>query len=218
LALIERKLKHNLETHVETVQKARCKRKKKEKIEDPSPKTTRVIEEWATNAAEVGDDDKDMAALWRALLDEILEEGDDGADLLRIVRSLPPSDVRFFLKNFAEPTASIHQVLRTSFRLDRSYEDVVITRLTNGGLVQRRFSLRLLITFLLLTVAPLFMMYVVVANSPKWDTPPIPWVLILGLAAIATTGVTAFLYSHHVPTKLGAKLCELYKEYRAEPD
>jgi hypothetical protein len=36
----------------------------------------------------------------------------------------------------------------------------------------------------------------------------------LGLAAIVMTGITALIYSLHRPTKLGRKLCDLYKEYR----
>src|SRR5262249_7472072 len=160
----------------------------------PSPKTTRIIEEWARSAAEVNADDKDMSALWRAVLDEILGEGGEGADLLRVVKSQPASDIRFFLECYPRPEEPLLRQLRTLVRWDQAYDDAVTARLTSAGLVQRRYSLRRLITFLLLTIAPLFTMYVVITNSPKWDTLPVGLVLVLGFMVIVLTAVTALLY------------------------
>jgi hypothetical protein len=59
---LEKKLKGNVESHVDAVQKKRVRKGKKEKIVDLSPKTAKEMGEWATAAAEVDPDDKDLSA------------------------------------------------------------------------------------------------------------------------------------------------------------
>jgi hypothetical protein len=128
--------------------------------------------------------------------------------------------IRFCLKCHARPEEPLLRQLNPSptkeeRRWDQSNDDAVTTRLTNAGFVQRRFSLRFLVLFLLLTITPMFLLYVTVTNSPKLDSPPNPHIYVMGLAAIVMTGFTALIYSLHTPTRLGRRLVNLYKEYRA---
>ncbi len=96
--VLEKRLASNIASHVEAVQKERSRRGKKVKFENPSPRTTKAIGDWAAGASEVDPKEKDLSAVWRAVLDEILEGGDSSEDLLRIVKLLPNSDIRYFLQ------------------------------------------------------------------------------------------------------------------------
>lgn len=99
---LEKKMKGNVDAHVEAVQKKRKKRGKNEKIDDPSPKVTRTIADWAINASGVEPEDKDMSALWEAVLDAIMDDEDEGEQLLKIVKEANRSDIRYPDKIFDE--------------------------------------------------------------------------------------------------------------------
>jgi hypothetical protein len=104
---MESKIKGNLNSHVEAVQARRSKKGKKTKIDDPSVRTTKAIADWATLAGAVEQKDKELSALWRSILDKIMENEDEGEDLLRVVQGLSNADLRYFLADLPEPRCSL---------------------------------------------------------------------------------------------------------------
>jgi hypothetical protein len=101
---VEKKLKSNLDAHVEAVRNSRGRRGKKAEIseEDLSVERLRSIHEWAERAREVDSCDKVLSAAWRAALDRLLEEDDQGAELLRTLTELPKATARYFFTRFGE--------------------------------------------------------------------------------------------------------------------
>src|SRR4051794_8399715 len=74
---LDAKMRGNTEKHVEAVQKKRTKNGKKTTAEDASVKAAKSIAEWTTAAAEVDENDKQLSAVWRGLLDAILDDRED---------------------------------------------------------------------------------------------------------------------------------------------
>jgi hypothetical protein len=208
----EKKIKGNLDSHVETVQKSRKKRGKKEKIDDPSLKLTRTMSDWAFNAADVGPEDKDMSALWQAILDAIMDDEDEGEQLLRIVKEAKRSDVRLFLRRFGVVEG-----------LSVGTEPGGMERLRYAGLVEHVFGSNFIILFGAMCVAAL---YFIVRYAPKIiiGEPPLSnfsmiWVWLSNLAVPMGATITImlfFVYQLKTPTRLGKRLLELYREYKKD--
>jgi hypothetical protein len=98
---LEKKLKGNLDEHVENVQKARRRKGKKDNLDNPSVKTTRAIADWARRAAEIDVEEVEPSSLWEALLDAIMDDEVRGERLLAIVRNAQPDDIRLVLARYA---------------------------------------------------------------------------------------------------------------------
>lgn len=206
----ERKIKGNLDSHVEKVQKSRKKRGKKEKIDEPSLKITRVVADWASNATDVQPDDKDMSALWEALLDAIMDDENEGEQLLKIVSEAQRSDIRFFLWRFGDSSDPM-----PGTRIGH------MDRLMYIGLLEPKVPLNVIILMSVVCVAALY--YIVRRASTMivggltpleeaWSTlsdaaPLIGMTVALGLF---------FIYQMKRPTPLGERLLELFREYRGE--
>src|ERR1700730_12548746 len=97
---IEKKLKSNLDEHVDTVKKERKKKGKTDTVKNPPIKTTKQIADLGPSASEIGPGEADMSAVWRSILDEILDGRDEADDLLRIVKTASSSDIRLFLERY----------------------------------------------------------------------------------------------------------------------
>lgn len=141
---LEKKMKGNLDSHVENVQKTRRKKGKKDSLENPSLKTTRAIIDWSRRAAEVDADEPSLASLWEALLDAILDDEAEGEKLLALVRDAQPGDIRFFLAKFADAPGR------------RVGEAAWWNRLENLGLVKRLLSSYNVITLCIVVAVGLY--------------------------------------------------------------
>jgi hypothetical protein len=207
--IVERKMKVNLESHVEIVQRQRRKKGKKETLEDPSVQTAKVIAEWAAEAGRAGAEDAELTAMWRAILDEIIDGGDDGEELLRIVKSIPTSSIRHFLKLFAE-----HRRIESLGRVvDATHIDV----LRSSGLVRRLFRIEWFRTALYVIVMLILSQYVVpaiLAYFPNLIPPISPYGSRLFLPSLVIVSVGfLFLYQLSEPSELGRRLIQLFREY-----
>jgi hypothetical protein len=208
--VVESKIKKNLDSHVDAVQKARKAKGKKEKLADPSVRTTRAIAEWATAAAEVDPDEEDASAVWRSVLDEILEGGDDAEDLLRIVKALPSSDIRFFIEAYARsprPTLAMHDLFNFSG------DDAILSRLKTYGLITKTFSPSLLFSFIGLTGGSLLFAYIAASNTMRWDNLPPTFQMTVAFGALIFAGALVMVFNLYRPTALGKHLCRLYAVY-----
>jgi hypothetical protein len=218
---VEKKLKDNLDSHVEAVKRKREQRGKKEKIAKPSVKTTKAIGEWATAAAEVDMEDRDLSAVWRAVLDEILDERRDGEDLLRIVKSTPSSEIRFFLKRFgprkeemrisdlAGPYKSLYSS-RIFWELDP------IKRLRDQGLLRPLISASM---FAVGAAIVTIYLYFTKTVMDAFFQNPFDWRLAVPLLIASMLVYFVPLRLLYRPTELGERLRDLYEQYRQDyPD
>jgi hypothetical protein len=219
---VEKKLKGNVDSHVEAVQKKRRKKGKKENVENPSVKTTKRIASWAESASEVDPEEKDFSALWRALLNEILDEKDDAEDLMAIVKNARASDIRYFLECYAKnhPEHGFRSARKILEIFKFGKDEEISDRLKANGLVRRTFSNSLLVTTLILTLTP-----VVLAigsgflNSARWDSAKVPALeIVLGYMFITLIGISALAFNLKRPTELGKRLCDLYNQYVDDRD
>jgi len=196
---LERKLKANIDSHVEAVRKKRRKRGKTETISDPSVKMTKALGEWATSASEIDPEEQELSALWRSVLDEILEGREDADDLLRAVKALANSDILFFIRVYTK--ARLLQLPVIAF----GKYDVILNRLRAHGLVARTVSTLLLVWFAV-TLAFFFFGAVTVTGVRLGEFGVMATGLTLAISIILVSNV-------HRPTILGRKLCRLYKIY-----
>jgi hypothetical protein len=96
---LEKKLRGNVDAHVEAVQHKRVRAGKRKRLADPSTETVRAMAEWSVSASEIDPDkERELSAVWRGILDEIMDEREDGSELMRMVQSVPKSDVRFLIE------------------------------------------------------------------------------------------------------------------------
>jgi hypothetical protein len=208
---LEKKMKGNLDSHVGNVQKTRRKKGKRESVENPSPKTTRAIADWARRAADVDADEPSLASLWEAVLDAIMDDEVEGEKLLALVKDGQPGDIRFFLAKFARaPGRRIGEVAQWN-------------RLDNLGLVKRLLSNYNVITLCIVVAVGLYAIN---------DLAPLR---IIGQPALSQTaeffrriadygipigGAFAIVFFtlsvKYVPTKLGRELCDRYQKYLQE--
>jgi hypothetical protein len=196
---VEKRLKGNIDSHIDTVTKKREKRGKRTKAEKPSAKTIQVIAEWARNAAEVDPTEEDFAAVWRAILDQIMEDTDEGEELMRIVESLPRADVRFFLKE-------------RFIGIPMFTEAAQISRLSSAGLIRRLFPLTLLVFLGIAGFGPLITFYQRISQVNR------PQAEILVLAAFAVPAMATLMYQIFIATRSGRLLGRLYRMYRDDKD
>lgn len=212
---LEKKMKGNLDSHVDAVRKKRRNKAKKETIENPSIKTAKALAAWAAGAAEVGPDEQELSAVWRALLDAIMEEKDEADALLRIVRDARSADIRFFILRFANRTDPLARYGDVAFT---GYGDM--DRLRAIGLVTRPFGLNY-VGGIALFMGVAFFELVKYAPLPLVGgpglTPSGQLLRILADSAVPMAAVTAifllFVFQMHRPTLLGRRLCKLYGEY-----
>jgi hypothetical protein len=198
--LLERKLRENLDGHVEAVQEARRQRGKSERVAEFSIKTTRAISEWASLAANVGPEDEELSAVWRALLDEIMDEGDDAEELIRVVRGLRRSDIHFFIRAFAQRNPG---ALPTPI-LGLVENDAAIERLRGQGLIKRMFTASALSLF---GASLAVMSYFVISLIGSGNKLEIPIVAAFGVFTLV------IMYQFWRATALGRQLARLYRLY-----
>jgi hypothetical protein len=195
---VERKFKGNLGAHVDAVQERRQRRGRKEKLENPSPGALRAMNEWAASAGEVPKSDLERSALWRALLDGIMDDDEDGQELLEIVKRLPRSDVREFLWTYGrESNSTLGLILSQG-------ED--LARLQASGLLERKFKLLPVVWFGIAgTLGTVYLLAQIVFQ--EFGTAILAIMIMSGLGGAGALRVRR-------PSRLGKKLCELYEEYR----
>ncbi|MGJ5175270.1 hypothetical protein ACQR16_10145 [Bradyrhizobium oligotrophicum] len=210
---LEKKMKGNLDRHVENVQRTRRKKGKKESVENPSPRTTRAITEWARRAAETDAEEPTLSSLWEALLDAIMDDEADGERLLSVVKASQPGDICFFLAKFARaPGRRIGEAAQWS-------------RLENLGLVKRWLSSYNVITLCIILSVGLYAindlaphriigMPALSKTAEFFRTIADYGIPIGGLFAIAFF----IMFVMHEPTKLGRELCARYLKYKRERD
>ena len=207
---IEKKMKSNVDAHVEAVQETRKKRGKKKSVDDPSIRTTMNIGEWASIAAEIDPSEETLSAVWRSILDQILDDQDTASELLQIVKRSRPSDIRTFIDRFAERRDTY--VLRGLIRTDNAE-----TRLKDEGLIERPYD-----SFTALFITMVVAIYSGIAyvllqrfgfrgDSPYAGWLSSPFVLII-LAVFMIINVA--MYRLYRPTMLGYRLIEFYGDYR----
>jgi hypothetical protein len=205
---VESKFKGNLNSHVEAVQTRRSKKRKKTKIDDPSVKTTKAIADWAVGAGAVEQADKELSALWRTILDKIMENEDEGEDLLRVVQSLSNADLRYFLNRFA----GMRTILA---RFGQIAPEGTIERLRSAGLIYRPVSLSLLFGASII----MFIAFSFVRSFYQIILSPFVISVVQGhgfistLLAIGAAAVALLFLLRHSPTQAGDRLSDLYREY-----
>lgn len=187
--------------------KRRKAKGKRESIQDPSVKTTKRLAEWAAAASEVEPEDIELSAMWRSILDSILDSEDESEQLLRVVKALPGSDIRIFLNQCDSPT-SVMQAFRKIFA---PVSDAALDRLRAQGLIRR------VVGYPFMTAAAamggLFWFYfnAWVGKLEEFLSPPFL------LAMVATFAfILAPILRLHNATALGRRLHRLYKEYLNE--
>jgi hypothetical protein len=210
---LEKKMKGNLDSHVENVQRTRRKKGKKENVENPSPRTTKAIADWARRAAETDAEEPTLSSLWEALLDAIMDDEADGERLLSIVKDAQPGDIRFFLAKFAGAPGR------------RLGEAAQWSRLESLGLVKRLLSSYNVITLCIIVSVGLYAIndlaphrvigaLAISKTAEFFRTIADYGIPIGGLFAIAFF----ILFIMHEPTKLGRDLCDRYQKYKRERD
>jgi hypothetical protein len=207
---LEQSLKSNLDGHVDAVQKNRTKRGKKARVDDPPLKMAKMILEWAESASDVGPEEKELSAFWRAVLDEILDEDDEAAELIQVVRSLRKSDVRFFLRRFVQPTWR-NRVLPF---LDSFTSRDAIARLQTAGLVDRATSLLFMIAAALgvgLAMNLVSRRFPGAFDFLNVGSPYAEIFFLGGLPIVLLLSIVSLCVRS--PTEFGTKLCNRYREY-----
>ncbi len=205
--LFDKVFNRNVDSHVSKVQGTRKKKGKKEKV-DFSVKSTRLLADWVLRAGEVDPSQAELSAIWEAILDAIMDDEDQGEQLLKTVREARPSDIRFFLRRFAGAKGS---------SLGEGGE---FSRLEALGLVNRIFSLSAvigtgitaaIILYLIDRFAPLR-----IIGQPSLGffgelfRTIADYALPIGVVVV----LLMFLaYLMHSTTKLGDELCRRYREY-----
>jgi hypothetical protein len=205
---MEGKFKNNLNSHVEAVQTKRSVKGKKAQLDDPSVKTTRAITEWAAQAGGVEPEDKELSALWRTILDKIMENEDEGEDLLRIVQSLSNADVRYFLNRFAKKRTLVgyFTLVTPEGAADRLHSAGLILRPVNVPFLFGSAILLLVVFSFLRSLMPINISLAFISLGPKTNS-----VINALFVMVAAAGLIFFL--KYSPTTIGARLCELYREY-----
>jgi hypothetical protein len=210
---LENKLKGNIDSHIDAVQEKRTRFGKPDKLAKPSVKTVKAVGEWAASAAEVDPQEKDLSAVWRAVLDRILDEKDDAEELLRIMKSLPTSDIRYFLRCYSHiegsDTTTTFIFGLSNFLVDLASDHVSVSRLKQSGLLTGLVRVPL-ITVLVVTSGILFYAAISGFGSRPWNTDALQLIVEFGgLAAL----VLFVLSRLHKPTPLGKRLCDGVREY-----
>jgi hypothetical protein len=212
---LEKKLKTNLDSHVENVQMTRRKKGKKENVENPSLKTTRAIAEWARRAAEIDTEERDLSSLWEALLDAIMDDAAEGERLLAIVKEAQPSDIRFFLARFVDSPPRFGGVFGRM-----SAEPGQWGRLEGLGLVGRILPANGLATLCIIAAVALYtiddLAPLRIIGAPQLSTTA-SFFRTIGDYGIPLGGLFAICfymgYVVYEPTKLGRELRERYLKY-----
>jgi hypothetical protein len=210
---IENKLKGNIDTHIDAVQEKRRRVGKPDKLAKPSVKTVKALGEWAASAAEVDSKERDLSAVWRSVLDRILDEKDDAEELLRTMKSLPSSDIRYFLRCYSHnqdsDTTMIFILGFSNFVVDLASDHVSVSRLKESGLLTGLVRVPL-IAVLVVTSGILFYAANSGFGSRPWNTDALQLIVECGgLAAL----ILFVLSRLHKPTPLGKRLCEGVREY-----
>jgi hypothetical protein len=200
---LDAKMRGNTEKHVEAVQKKRTKKGKKTTAEDSSVRAAKSIAEWTEVAAEIDEKDEQLSAVWRGLLDAILDDRDDPEELLRIVRSTSPSDLRLFLARGRTP---IGLLLANNAAVDR---------LKANGLVES-FMPRT-VFFLMLVFAGTAVLYATLIQSKSLDRMDQFPVQSVALSVSALLPL-AFFWVSSRPSRQGKRLIALYREYLSNND
>jgi hypothetical protein len=193
------KMRGNTEKHVDAVQKKRAKKGKKTTAEDASVKAAKSIAEWTTSAAEVDESDEQLSAVWRGLLDAILDDRDDPEELLRIVRATSPSDLRLFLKQ-GHPVGLLLM------------NNATVDRLKATGLVEA-FMPRMLFFMILVFsgTAVLLWTQMQTRSLESLDKFPLQTVTY----AVSALLPIVFFWVSMRPSRQGRRLLSMYREYRS---
>jgi hypothetical protein len=106
---IEEKLNSNAKDHIEKVQQRRKKSGKKTEIDeaDMSVEKAQLVFDWVDGASRIDPHERDLASVWRALLDKILDDQHDAEELLHAVQTVSRSTLRFFVEAFAKTHARL---------------------------------------------------------------------------------------------------------------
>jgi hypothetical protein len=200
---LDAKMRGNTEKHVEAVQKKRTKKGKKTTAEDASVKAVKSIAEWTTSAAEVDESDEQLSAVWRGLLDAILDDRDDPEELLRIVRSTSPSDFRLFLKQGQTPVGLLLM------------NNATVDRLKANGLIEAFMPRTLFFIILVFSgTAVLLWTQMQTRSLESLDKFPLPTVVY----AVSALLPIVFFWVSMRPSRQGRRLLSLYREYRSDKD
>ncbi len=195
---LEEKLKRNLDNHVDAVQKKRKQRGKQSTFEDVSVRTAIAIEDWSLSASAVDPSDDDLSAVWRAVLDAILDDESYGEEFLRIVKEAKPSDIRFFLTYY-----------RFVDFIRGTDADARLSRLVNLGLCYRLWSRSLLIMFIMLAVlTSLGLITILTATRSLSGVEYVPGVVII----LSCSALYWVLQAHRL-TPVGKRFINLYEDY-----
>ncbi|UGA46713.1 hypothetical protein HU230_0011995 [Bradyrhizobium quebecense] len=219
---VEGKFGANVDAHIDAVEQVRKRKGQASKVDNPTIERLERIDNWIANAGKVDPTDPEMSAVWRGVLDEILNDSDDAKELIDVVRGAPRSDIRLFLWNFRRKGRSIFGLSRGDFlvpakTLDDAEMGVAIERLIRSGLVRRAYSPGVP---LLIAVIGLFSLLGVgwITDEALLAT-PIQSRAIVRLMLVTFGGLSVLLagvaYSMKRPTRLGRRLIELYEEYRS---
>ncbi|SFJ53931.1 hypothetical protein [Bradyrhizobium sp. cf659] len=200
---LDAKMRGNTENHVQAVQKKRTKKGKKTSAEDVSVKAAKSIVEWTEASAEVDEKDEQLSAVWRGLLDAILDDRDDPEELLRIVRRTAPSDLRLFLTRGRSPVGLLLS------------NNAAVDRLKANGLVESFMPKT--IFFLLLVFSGTAVLYATLIQSKSLDRMDQFPVYSVALSMSALLPL-AFFWVSSRPSKQGKKLILLYREYLSIKD
>ena len=146
LETLEEKKRANTEAHVRAVLDAkRDEAPAAAKPAEPSFETMAQIQKWKVRAECYGDDEPDLAAAWRAMLDRITRKDRFADIILEALTTLSTSDLRAFLLCINESEESRLETLsqsRVASRL-RMQSDGLIMRLRTLGMVKDSFQHRL---------------------------------------------------------------------------
>ncbi|MCK1457085.1 hypothetical protein IVB34_01585 [Bradyrhizobium sp. 2] len=200
---LDAKMRGNTNKHVEAVETKRKKKGKKTTADDASVKTAKTLADWTVSASEVNEDDPQLSAVWRGLLDAILDDRDDPDELLRIVQATSPSDLRLFLTRGRTPTGLLLM------------NNAVADRLKTNGLVEP-FMPRTMFFLMMVFTGTVVLLWTQMQTRSLDRLDQFPFQTVAyGVSALIPI---VFFWVSLRPSRQGRKLIDLYKEYCLNKD
>jgi hypothetical protein len=160
-AYIDRKKVENLLSHTEAVRKKLKARMVAD--QEPSVRQIELLDEWVQSAASFGEENPELAAAWRAVLEKIQMHDDDAEEILLALRLLTPSDIILFTKIHRNKNNKNIKQMLTSLYVYKIDDEPRLKRLIGVGLISDYTTASSFIRAIVFSVGTIFAVGIFVA-------------------------------------------------------
>lgn len=206
----EKRFKKNTDEHIEAVKRVRPDLEID--TDNISVREFDNLQDWAEKARDIGSDEEELAATWRAALEITLDENDN-LRIVQAIKNLSYEAIMILIKSdglkFSIPTSSNHtQYAKELFDRGLVSDVTVYTNILNSIMLFFIFSFGILISFFAKEISP--------PESPIY-LQNYSIILILSIVSIFLLVLVVyskrFLRKYYICTKFGRIFLESYSRY-----